>query len=291
MNSRAVKRTIGEVMKWSSRCREHFFPWRMWAEGSEDAESIAEAGITESHPGYCLERKSPRFHLLVYPIEGTGTVYTQHREYSELGLGQLLIAPAAQSFGYVPETDKWRFMWFHLPDNEAWRHLKQRKLSVRKTVLSTVLQKTMEEFLVESRGRSESHRSAARLYIGLISVYIQRELSSEKHGAVPDQRNRLDHLLSLINADLAREWTVEGMAAAIWVSSPHLYRLIREHFGGTPMRLVTRLRMERAQELLIMHDVAQRVIAEMVGYQNEFAFAVAFKRFSGVTPGDFRKRR
>jgi two-component system response regulator YesN len=57
------------------------------------------------------------------------------------------------------------------------------------------------------------------------------------------------------------------------------------------MKMVTRLRMERAQELLIMHDVPISVISDLVGYRNQFAFAMAFKKFSGVTPGQFRNRR
>lgn len=278
-------------MQWSPLCREHFFPWRATAGDASDGEAIAEAGITEAHPGYRLERKNPRFHLMVYPIEGNGSAFTPYQEYTGVRPGQLLIAPAGQSFGYVPETEVWRFLWFHLPDREAWKRLHKRKLMIQKTVLAPVLQKTVEEFLVESRGRTENHKQAAKLYSKLISLYILRELGTEENSKEPDQQNRLDHLMSLINSDLARDWTVENMAKEIWVSPPHLYRLTKEHFGVTPMRLVSRLRMERAQELLIMHDVAQRVIGEMVGYQNEFAFGVAFKRFSGVTPGDFRKWR
>jgi AraC-like DNA-binding protein len=95
----------------------------------------------------------------------------------------------------------------------------------------------------------------------------------------------------LVNADLARDWNVEVLAEAAGVSCPHLHHIVRERFGVSPMKLVTRLRMERAQEWLIIYDAPQRVIGEMVGYQNEFAFLVAFKRFSGVTPKEFRKWR
>ena len=75
------------------------------------------------------------------------------------------------------------------------------------------------------------------------------------------------------------------------MSASHFHRLVRETQSVSPMKMVTRLRMERAQELLIMHDVPIDVISEQVGYHNPYAFAVAFKRFSGVTPGEFRKRR
>lgn len=254
------------------------------------AHSIAEAGITECHPGYHLERSAPRFHLLVYPTKGAGEVYDTTRS-RRLEPGQLLIAPALKPFGYQPLTRTWRFMWFHLPDEAAWSFLRRETLTVRKTQLSDALYRATEGFLEESRGWTESHREASGYYISLIEVFIKRELGTGGAGTHVDTENRLDHLCTLVNADLARDWNVKSLAEAAGVSSPHLHHIIRERFGISPMKLVTRLRMERAQEWLIIYDAPQRVIGEMVGYQNEFAFLVAFKRFAGVTPKEFRKWR
>lgn len=283
-------RSIGDVMQWSPQCREHFFPWVTKAADVMRAHSIAEAGITECHPGYHLERSCPRFHLLVYPTKGVGEVYDANHS-RRVELGQLLIAPARRPFGYRPLTRTWRFMWFHLPDEEVWSFLQKETVVVRKTVLSDALHKATEGFLEESRGRTDSHREASGLYIRLVEIYIKRELGSGETGAYIANENRLDHLCALVNADLARDWNVEALADAVGVSCPHLHYLVRKRFGVSPMKLVTRLRMERAQEWLIIYDVPQRVIGEMVGYQNEFAFLVAFKRFSGVTPKEFRKWR
>jgi hypothetical protein len=47
-------RKIGDVMQWSPTCREHFFPWVTKAADVMREHSIAEAGITECHPGYLL---------------------------------------------------------------------------------------------------------------------------------------------------------------------------------------------------------------------------------------------
>lgn len=290
MPRRRAVRKIGDVMQWSSKCREHFFPWVTKAADMMRPHSIAEAGITECHSGYRLERSAPRFHLLVYPEKGAGEVYDSTRS-RRLEPGQLLIAPALKPFGYRPLTRTWRFMWFHLPDEEVWKVLRTEALIIRKTQLSDALRRATEGFLEESRGRTESHREASGLYISLIDLFIRRELGSGDTNPHAAMGNRLDHLCALINADLARRWNVNSLAEAVGVSSPHLHHIVRERFGVSPMKLVTRLRMERAQEWLIIHDAPQRVIGEMVGYQNEFAFLVAFKRFSGVTPKEFRKWR
>ncbi len=277
-------------MQWSPRCREHFFPWTTAAAEMMRALSVAEAGITECRPGYRLERRSPRFHLLLYPTAGAGEVYNEVRSW-RIEPGQLLIAPALKPFGYHPLTKTWRFMWFHLPDAEAWSFLRAAPLRIRKTLLTALLHRATEGFLEESRGRTESHRKASQQYISLIDIYIKRELGSGEADANTAAGNRLDHLCTLINADLAKDWSVQALADAAEVSCPHLHHIVRERFGVSPMKLVTRLRMERAQEWLLIFDAPQRVIGEMVGYRNEFAFLVAFKRFAGVTPKEFRKRR
>lgn len=283
-------KAIGDVMQWSPRCREHFFPWATKAEAVMREHAIAEAGITECHPGYRLERSAPRFHLLVYTTQGRGEVRDLRRTLV-LTPGQVLLCPARQPFAYRPQGRSWRFVWFHLPDDPAWGFLNKPGVHVRKTLLGEVISRASEGFLAESRGRTPSHEAASAQYIKLIDIYIRRELGTLETEVHPGTEGRLDHLCALVNADLARAWSVPLLAEAIDVSPPHLHHLVQRRFALSPMKLVTRLRMERAQEWLLIHDVPQRVIGEMVGYKNEFAFLVAFKRFSGVTPKEFRKRR
>ncbi len=284
------QREIEDVMAWSSRCQEHFFPWRAKASASEGAEDIAEAGITESFQGYRVERRSPRFHLLVYTMEGLGKVYSPSRDWS-VSRDRILIVPAATPFGYVPKSERWHFMWFHLPVTEKWRHIAGRGITVRQTVITGPLERLTVDFLRESRGRGPTAQQAAALYIELIDLYINREIGVSDEEVNTDLQNLLNHTWGKVSKELKRPWTVESLAYEMGLSTSHFHRLVRELQGTSPMRMVTRLRMERAQELLIMHDVPIGVIADQIGYSNQYAFAMAFKRFSGVTPGQFRKRR
>lgn len=277
-------------MKWSARCQEHFFPWRAKATGGGSAGGIAEAGITEAFPGYALERSAPRFHLLLYTLDGAGTVYVPNRDWS-VARDQLLIVPAGTPFGYYPAGGRWHFIWFHLPDSDKWRHLAKRRIVVRNTVMTGPLERLTVDFLRESRGRGPTAQKAAALYIELIDLYINRELGANDEEVNTDLQNLMNHTWDKVAKDLKRPWTVQSLAYEMGLSSSHFHRLVRETLKTSPMKMVTRLRMERAQELLIMHDVPISVISDLVGYRNQFAFAMAFKKFSGVTPGQFRNRR
>jgi AraC-like DNA-binding protein len=55
--------------------------------------------------------------------------------------------------------------------------------------------------------------------------------------------------------------------------------------------MVFRLRMQRAEELLVKYDYALKNIAEELGYGTPFAFSNAFKRHKGISPEHFRRQR
>jgi AraC-like DNA-binding protein len=283
-----TKRVIREVMTWSSHCLELFFPWRLVAGEGDAANCVAEAGITEAYPGYELGRVRPRFHLLVYTTDGVGEVYTENETF-RVRRDQLLVVPAELPFGYVPDGGRWRFLWFHLPESEKWAAIKSQGLTIRKTTQTATLEALVNIFTREARGHAESHRQAAQMLTHLMVTYLQREPSIHNHPMETVINNQFDHLCALVRADLSRHWSVGLLAEEMAVSAAHLYRLTRQYLNETPMKLVTRLRMEQAQEMLVSRRTSIAAIAHRLGYDNEFAFSVAFKRFAGDSPGKFRE--
>jgi AraC-like DNA-binding protein len=49
--------------------------------------------------------------------------------------------------------------------------------------------------------------------------------------------------------------------------------------------------MQSAAVLLLESDLALSEVARRVGYESEFAFSRAFKRYHGQPPGSFRRTR
>jgi AraC-like DNA-binding protein len=281
---------IREVLKWSPHCHEHFLPWRSAIAQPLQQNNIGEAGISDLFPGYELGRTDPRFHLLVFTVLGEGVLRTAEGE-TPIVKDSLLVVPAHVPFGYQPNGGRWRFLWFHLRDQGKWQRLGAGKAHLRRTFFGESLLAVTEGLLRESRRHTPASREAAELYAALICNYIDREIGA--HVAEPGHtvRQELQELWEIVALDLKRAWSVAQLAARMGISESHLHRVCHEQLSSSPMKLVARLRMERAQELLIIYDHPVRVIAEMVGYQNEYAFFTAFRRFAGVTPGQFRLRR
>ncbi|WP_437524590.1 AraC family transcriptional regulator [Sorangium sp. So ce726] len=87
----------------------------------------------------------------------------------------------------------------------------------------------------------------------------------------------------------ARAWTVASLAREAGMSRSGFALAFREHVGEGPLRHLTRWRMELAKETLRERPgLALAEVASSVGYQDEAAFNVAFRREVGVPPGAYR---
>ncbi|BDP44291.1 AraC family transcriptional regulator (plasmid) [Deinococcus aetherius] len=91
-----------------------------------------------------------------------------------------------------------------------------------------------------------------------------------------------------IHGGPAFPWTVAALAQLCGLSRAAFSRRFHQAVGEPPLTYVARWRMTVAAELL---EEGTRVadVAQQVGYENEFAFAKAFKRVRGRAPGQVRR--
>lgn len=95
--------------------------------------------------------------------------------------------------------------------------------------------------------------------------------------------------LAAVHADLARPWTLSGLAATAGLSRAAFAARFTERVGEPAMRYVLALRMQRARILLRDQRATVSAVAAQVGYRSEVGFAAAFKREVGVSPGTYRR--
>ncbi|WP_438447842.1 helix-turn-helix domain-containing protein [Gorillibacterium sp. sgz5001074] len=74
-------------------------------------------------------------------------------------------------------------------------------------------------------------------------------------------------------------------------STAYLSTMFKEEFGEKFVDYLVRIRMEQAQQLLLETDDPIQDIALRVGYNHSISFIRMFKKWSGMTPGDYRKQK
>ena len=82
----------------------------------------------------------------------------------------------------------------------------------------------------------------------------------------------------------------DGIAALLHISPRTLHRQLKDE-GASLQQLKDEVRFERAKDLLYRSDRPVKQIAAAVGFRNEKSFARAFRDWTGVAPGEFRRER
>ena len=86
-------------------------------------------------------------------------------------------------------------------------------------------------------------------------------------------------------------WTVQELSGLTGVSRSAFTRRFTESAGKPPMAYLIGWRLLTAARLLRESDAPLAAVARQVGYSSEFAFASAFRREFGISPGRFRDSR
>lgn len=100
---------------------------------------------------------------------------------------------------------------------------------------------------------------------------------------------RLLRVQHLIRCNIDDRLDLVRLAAIANYSPTHLIRVYRSVFGETPCEYATRLRHQRAWELVCTTDLSVCEIADALGFESESAFCRAFKHAFGCTTSEARK--
>lgn len=107
-------------------------------------------------------------------------------------------------------------------------------------------------------------------------------------GALND--DRIGRAMTLIHNSPDKHWTLEQLAHNVGMSRTSFAIEFKRLVGNTPMDYLTEWRMSLAYSKLQMTKQTVLAIAIDLGYQSEAAFSRAYKKFTGQTPSETRKR-
>ena len=103
---------------------------------------------------------------------------------------------------------------------------------------------------------------------------------------VPHLRRARD----LADRHYAEPLDLEALARAANVSKHHFARLFAQTYGETPMRYLTRRRIERAQDLLRSANLTVTEVCMLVGFASLGSFSSRFHDLVGESPRQYRDR-
>ena len=94
----------------------------------------------------------------------------------------------------------------------------------------------------------------------------------------------------LADRHYAEPLDLDALASAAHVSKYHFTRLFAATYGETPIRYLTRRRIERAQDLLRSANLTVTEVCMLVGFSSLGSFSSRFRELVGESPTEYRDR-
>lgn len=118
--------------------------------------------------------------------------------------------------------------------------------------------------------------------------------SQASYATVPLSRPHADERVrraeELLQQRMQEGLTADDLAALVDMSPRTLVRRFKQATGVLPGAYLQQLRIAAARELLEGSTQSIQAIATRVGYDDQAHFRALFKRVTGVTPADYRRR-
>lgn len=95
---------------------------------------------------------------------------------------------------------------------------------------------------------------------------------------------RIMQVIDFIEQYYQQDITLESIANLIGVSEAYMSQLFKQHIGISFKSYLTRLRIEKAKELLSTGKYRVHEVGEMAGYSTTQYFCMVFKQVTGMSP-------
>ena len=95
---------------------------------------------------------------------------------------------------------------------------------------------------------------------------------------------------AFLETNYNKQITLSQAAERLGVSQSHLSREFVKYVGEEPIRYLTKIRLEKAVELMISTDLNLQEISVYCGFANSNYFNKVFKKHMKTSPGQFRRQ-
>jgi AraC-like DNA-binding protein len=120
-------------------------------------------------------------------------------------------------------------------------------------------------------------------------VLIARKLTHQNN-SFRDFPQTFLKLEETLRENLEHQWTVEEMAALVGLGTTSFTEKVKNYTGFSPLNYLITIRISEAIRLLKKQDMNVTEIALETGFYSSQHFSTTFKKLTGYTPSEFRKK-
>ncbi|WP_141433045.1 response regulator [Bacillus sp. 03113] len=143
-------------------------------------------------------------------------------------------------------------------------------------MLNETLERAVIDWKIQAENKILRFEDDLEVYDGISDEEYRKEKTS------------IQQIEEYLQQNYKEDIKLQGIADKFFLSREYICRKFKQEYQITITEYLTKVRMEKAQMLLQNSHYKIYEIADLTGYQNDKYFCKVFKRWTGLTPNEYR---
>ena len=232
---------------------------------------------------------------LLYIAAGKGKFYFKGKEPTIVTKGNMvLFRPGEPQVYYYYAVDKTEVYWVHFTGWKVEEYLERYELPHDENVFYTGVSPDYpwiyNQMIRELQLQRVNHEDMISLYMHHIFITINRYIK-ERRETKNDTINDIERAAHYFKDNYNKQISIEQYAEEHLMSVNWFIHSFKSVMKMSPMQYIISLRIAMAKGYLENSTKNIAEISNEVGYENALYFSRLFRKYTGMTPTEYRKKR
>ncbi len=247
------------------------------------------AGVTYPSPDYIINQSFRKFYVFEYVVSGKGVIVCGENKYN-VGAGDFyLLKYNSDTYYYADKKTPYEKIWINvageyidmLASLYKFPEVTVKRINVRQIFLE--IHDILSNMTIEDT--NSAIKQLSRKFFELVSEIFHSELFPEKNTGI----NIGEQIKNFIDNNIYNDIALEDITENFHITKMHVIRLFKNEYGITPMQYLINKRIEISKSLLSNTLMPIKEISVLLKYSNTQHFSNTFKKYTGMSPNQFRQ--
>ena len=244
---------------------------------------------TQTTKAHFTKRSGWQCYQLIYTNAGSAVVNLENRIYNLTPGSLFLLDCRPHHYFYANDPEGWDYSFIHFDGgNSGYFYSLMENALLYENMSASRAYRIFERILFASRGDSEDFEILFHVWMTelLMSLYLE----NARVGAHRNAPRWIAEVQTYIEEHSAENLQVRELARMSFLSPGRFAHLFTEIVGVSPIEYQHRIRIRKAMDLLENTREALSDVGSRIGYHSAAGFYAVFRRMTGMTPGEYRKK-
>lgn len=254
--------------------------------------SLCFCGYAECEPLHSFGPAARPNYVFHYIMSGKG-IYKVGEQTFHLEKGQgFVIEPEIMTFYQADQKEPWTYFWVGFTGKRASEYMGDLGINSEQLIFRSEKGEELKKIVLEMLKHNKMTIRNQYFLQSLLYAYFATLMEDVKvEGSYGENAESIyiKRAIAFIQNNYHRGINVTDVVNDVCISRSYLHMLFQKNLDISPQEFLTKFRVSRARELLIITELSVEEVAKSCGYQDVLVFSKMFKKVMGMPPSVFRK--